>query len=61
VRLATRNGRVLAILGATRFYLAPELEDQPADDPLRRIVSALCAHMLDVDRRRQQRARSRER
>jgi hypothetical protein len=56
VRLVTRNGRVVAILGATRFYLVPELEDRPADDPLRRIVSALCAHVLAGDRQQHARA-----
>jgi hypothetical protein len=61
MRLVARNGQVLAILGATRFYLAPELEDRQADDPLRRMVSALCAHMLDVDSQRQRRDWARRR
>jgi hypothetical protein len=44
--LAIRNGQILAIVGATRYYLAPEIEDLDARDPDRRVITLVCELML---------------
>jgi hypothetical protein len=40
--LLHRQGDVLAIVGARRYYLAPHLHDRPNQDPERRTVDTLC-------------------
>jgi hypothetical protein len=46
MQLVIRDGEVLAVVGATRFYLAPGLDVRPANDSLRQVVSLLCEHVI---------------
>jgi hypothetical protein len=46
MRLAIRNGQIVAIVGATRYYLAPDIEDLDARDPDRRAITTLCQLLL---------------
>jgi hypothetical protein len=41
MQLVTRNGELVAILGATRFFLVPEIEDRPHDRDRRAISTRL--------------------
>ena len=41
------RGRAAAFVGATRWYLAPRIEDRPADDPDRRALIVLCRALVD--------------
>ena len=42
MQLVTRNGELVAILGATRFFLVPEIEDRDLNDRDRRAISTVC-------------------
>lgn len=42
------EGRVVATVGRTRAYLAPEIEQLPDADPLLRFVVMMCSYALDV-------------
>ena len=46
--LVRYEGRVVATVGATRAYLAPEIERLPDSDPLLRFVVMMCSYALDV-------------
>jgi hypothetical protein len=48
--LAVRNGRIVAIIGATRYYLTLDIEGLDAGDPDRRAIAFLCELEL-ADRR----------
>jgi hypothetical protein len=50
MQLAIRNGQIVAIIGATRYYLAPDVEDLDPRDPNRRAITILCQLVL-ADRR----------
>lgn len=51
----TYHGQIAAIIGATRFHLAPHLDERPRDDPERQLMTWLCERVpsaaLDVARR----------
>jgi len=42
MQLVTRNGELVTILGATRFFLVPEIEDRDPHDRDRRAISTVC-------------------
>ena len=46
MQLVTRNGELVAILGATRFFLVPEIEDRDLNDRDRRAISTVCQTVL---------------
>jgi hypothetical protein len=46
VQLAIRNGVIVAIIGATRYYFAPDIEDLDRRDPNRRAITNLCQLVL---------------
>jgi hypothetical protein len=46
MQLAIRNGQIVAIIGATRYYLAAEVEDLDPRDPDRRAITILCRVVL---------------
>jgi hypothetical protein len=48
--LVTRNGELVAILGATRCFLVPEIEDREPQDRERRAISTVCRIVLDEKR-----------
>ena len=52
MQLVTRNGELVAILGATRFFLVPEIEDRDLHDRDRRAISTVCQTVLDEKRTR---------
>jgi hypothetical protein len=52
MQLVTRNGELVAILGATRFFLVPEIEDRDPHDRDRRAISTVCQRVLDEKRTR---------
>jgi hypothetical protein len=52
MQLVTRNGELVAILGATRFFLGPEIEDRDPHDRDRRAISTVCQRMIDEKRAR---------
>jgi hypothetical protein len=47
--LLTRHGKALAVVGARRYYLAPNLDQRIDDDPERRTVVALCRLLTGTD------------
>jgi hypothetical protein len=47
---ASRNREVLAVPGAIRSKLAPELNERTVDDPHRPLVTFLCQQALVVKR-----------
>jgi hypothetical protein len=55
MQLVTRNGELVAILGATRFFLVPEIEDRDPHDRDRRAISTICQSVLDQKRTRRHR------
>jgi len=44
--LLSRHGRALAVVGARRYYLAPNLDERIEDDPERRAVVTLCRVLI---------------
>jgi hypothetical protein len=52
MQLVTCNGELVAILGATRFFLVPEIEDRDLNDRDRRAISTVCQSVLDEKRTR---------
>jgi len=48
--IAVRNGQIVAIIGAARYYLAPDIEDLDARDPDRRAITLVCEVVLAVRR-----------
>jgi hypothetical protein len=44
VHLICRDGVIVAVAGATRFYLAPDIESRPPDDAERRVAVLMCAY-----------------
>ncbi len=42
----TYHGEIAAIIGATRFHLAPHLEERPPNDPERQLITWLCELVL---------------
>ena len=50
MQLVTRNGELVAILGGTRFFLVPEIEDRDPHDRDRRAISTVCETVLDEKR-----------
>ena len=51
MQLVTRNGELVAILGATRLFV-PEIEDRDLNDRDRRAISTACQTVLDQKRTR---------
>ena len=47
MQMVTRNGELVAILGATRFFLVPEIEDRDPQDRDHRAISTACQTVLD--------------
>ena len=48
VHLICRDGAIVAVTGATRFYLAPDVESRPPEDVERRIVVLMCEYARRV-------------
>jgi len=42
MQMVTPNGELVAILGATRIFLVPEIEDRDPHDRDRRAISTAC-------------------
>jgi hypothetical protein len=55
MQLVMRNGELVAILGATRFFVVPEVEDCDPHGRDRRAISTACDRVLDEKRTRRRR------